>query len=383
MSAAPPAVGPAWPRGAAGFGLGLALIAVVGAGLWLLRAALAPLVLGLVFAELLEPAVGLLVRRGWRRGAAVLLVMLAAALAVAGLVAVVVPVVAREVGTFAQAVPDYARRLRDQIVPLVDRFLAEGQTVEGLLEQLEIRLRAVETWEVLGPRLAAPLRAVVTHLTSSLVTLLVTLLQLALVPVLTAYLLLDRPLLAAGAAAWVPSVWRAGFVSLAHDVHATLQGWLRGQVVVAAVLAVIYMIGLGVLGTPLALPLGLVAGAANMVPYLGLALGVVPALLLNGLEHHSLARLLGVVLVFALAQFLEGNFLTPRLVGSRVGLHPVAVMVAVMIGGSVFGFSGLLLAVPATAALSTALRHLARHMDETVPVAPVPALDAPVPDDRP
>ena len=363
MNGAPTGPGPVWPRGAAGFGLGLALVAGVGVGLWFLRAALAPLVLGLILAELLEPAVGLLVRRRWRRGAAVLVVMVAAALVAAGLLAIIIPMVAGEIVAFARSVPEHARRLRDQMAPLLDRFLADGQTVDGLLQRIEAKLRAVETWEALGPRLAAPVRAVLSQMTSSLVALVVGLLQLALVPVLTAYLLLDRPLLADGAASWIPAAWRPGLLALADDIHATLQGWLRGQVMVALVLAVLYTVGLALLGTPLALPLGLVAGAANMVPYLGLAVGVLPALLLNGIEHHSLARMLGVVAVFALAQFLEGNFLTPKLVGSRIGLHPVAVMVAVMIGGSVFGFSGLLLAVPATAALGTALRHLARHME--------------------
>ena len=140
-----------------------------------------------------------------------------------------------------------------------------------------------------------------------------------------------------------------------------LRSFLRGQLIVALSMGAMYAAGLTALGTPLGVLVGFAAGLLNMVPYLGLAAGIIPALALNFLEHQSWGRLVGVLAVFIVTQNVEGWILTPRLLGTSLGLHPVVVVLAIMVGGELFGFPGIILAVPAAAALSVFVREGARR----------------------
>src|SRR5690606_15405655 len=136
-----------------------------------------------------------------------------------------------------------------------------------------------------------------------------------------------------------------------------LAGFLRGQLMVMLALAIIYSIGLTFIGLDLALLLGVIAGIVSFVPYLGLVVGITLAGLAAYLQFQEWLPVLMVVLVFSFAQAIEGMFLTPRFVGERIGLHPVAVIFAVMAGGTLFGFVGVLLALPVAAVVMVLLRH--------------------------
>jgi predicted PurR-regulated permease PerM len=121
---------------------------------------------------------------------------------------------------------------------------------------------------------------------------------------------------------------------------------------------VLYTIGLSLVGTPSSILLGLVAGAASMVPFMGVIVGFFPSLILTFLQYHDWQHLVGVTAVFAVVQALEGNLITPKIVGERLGLHPVVVLLAVLVGGDLFGFLGILLAVPATAVIKVFWRDV-------------------------
>ncbi|MCL6451881.1 MAG: AI-2E family transporter [Acetobacteraceae bacterium] len=181
---------------------------------------------------------------------------------------------------------------------------------------------------------------------------------LVLMPVVAYYLLLDWSAVVARVLALVPPRWRLAADGLAAEVDAVLGQYLRGQLLVMGALAVFYTAGLALVGLKLALPIGVFTGLAVFVPYLGFGLGLVLALLAAVLQFQSLTGVLLVGAVYAAGQVIESFFLTPRLVGERIGLHPIAVIFALMAFGHLFGFVGVLIALPASAVLLVAVRRL-------------------------
>jgi predicted PurR-regulated permease PerM len=180
--------------------------------------------------------------------------------------------------------------------------------------------------------------------------------SLFLIPILTFYLLRDWDAVMAHLGALLPDSQRDTIVELAHETDEVLGAFLRGQLLVMFALAVIYSLGLTAVGLKFALAIGVVSGLVSFVPYLGFVFGVALASLTVALEPNPLWPLVGVVATFTIAQMLEGTILTPKLVGDRIGLHPVIVIFAIAAGGQLFGFFGILLALPAAAVLSVLVR---------------------------
>jgi predicted PurR-regulated permease PerM len=146
-------------------------------------------------------------------------------------------------------------------------------------------------------------------------------------------------------------------VARVSEVDRAISSFVRGQLVIAIILAVINAIGLMILDVPFGLGIGLIAGLANMIPYMALVVGLIPALILAWAEHQEIVRLLGVVAVFGGAQALEGMVLSPRILGKSVNLHPVWVLLSIIAGGSFFGFVGMLVAVPVAASIQVFVGH--------------------------
>jgi predicted PurR-regulated permease PerM len=181
-----------------------------------------------------------------------------------------------------------------------------------------------------------------------------------LVPVALFYMLHDWTRLVNSVVVLVPPAWRERFDHFMRDCDLVLGEYLRGQLLVMLALAVFYTAGLALFGLDLALPIGVFTGLAVFVPYLGFGLGMVLALLAGLLQFASAQALVMVAVVYGLGQVLESFVLTPRLVGERIGLHPLAVILSLMAFGQVFGFVGVLMALPASAVLLVGLRRL-RH----------------------
>jgi predicted PurR-regulated permease PerM len=181
-------------------------------------------------------------------------------------------------------------------------------------------------------------------------------LSLFLIPILTFYMLRDWDSFLAHLSALVPDSQRDTVLTLASEADEMLGAFLRGQVLVMLALAIIYTVGLSLVGLKFAIAIGVVAGLVSFVPYLGFVFGIGLAGLTVALEPNPLWNLVGVVATFTIAQVIEGSLLTPKLVGDRIGLHPVLVIFAVAAGGQLFGFFGILLALPAAAVLSVLLR---------------------------
>ena len=181
--------------------------------------------------------------------------------------------------------------------------------------------------------------------------------NLLLLPVVLFYLLRDWDNLIEKTAELIPRNWLATTVTITKEVDRVLAEFLRGQLSVMAALCAFYSLGLWLAGLEMALSIGLIAGLLSFVPYLGFAIAFMMAVLLALLQFSSLSDIVPVLLVFGVGQIVESYLLTPFLVGDRIGLHPVVVILALLAGGQLFGFAGVLLALPVGAAIAVGLRH--------------------------
>ena len=311
-----------------------------------------PLLLGLAVAFLFDPAVTWFENRGRSRVTGVVVICLLLFLAIGGLVGYLIPAMGEQIDTLKKNLPRYTARLQEQTKPLLGKL--ETRFPEQMAE-MQTKIESLVQENL--PRLASSFGRAVKRTFSSVLGFVLLLLNLIFVPVFAFYLLVDLPKIKQAAAGLIPVPYRELVKARLGEVNTAVASFLRGQLTIALVLAAINAIGLVIIGVPLGLLIGVVAGLANMIPYMALIVGLGPALLLCWAEHQSLPRLVAVVAVFAGAQLLEGTVLSPRILSQSVNLHPVWVLLAIIAGGSLFGFFGMLLAVPVTAAVQVFVRH--------------------------
>jgi predicted PurR-regulated permease PerM len=182
--------------------------------------------------------------------------------------------------------------------------------------------------------------------------------NLVLIPVVTFYLLRDWDKLLEGIRTLIPRRIEPVISGLSSEIEEVLGAFIRGQLMVMFALGAIYAVGLWLVGLDLAFIIGMSAGLLSIVPYLGTAVGIVAGLAAAAFQFQDLFHIVLVLIVFGAGQSLESMFLTPKLVGDAVGLHPVTVIFAVLAGGQLFGFLGILLALPVASALNVLVRHL-------------------------
>jgi predicted PurR-regulated permease PerM len=327
----------------------LSLLLAIGGVVYLLAPILTPFLAGALLAYVFNPVVARLV--GWRlpRWVAVLAVFAILLIALALLAAFVLPLVQQQVSGFVARLPRYIEFIEREWLPRLQALLGDTLPVDqGALKDM-----AIAHWQ----EIVQWLRTAVAGLTRSGLGLLATLVNLVLIPVVMFYLLLDWERLPPAVESLFPPRSRERFVQLARETDLVLGSFLRGQLLVMLALGTVYSAGLMLIGLDLAIPIGTVAGLVSFVPYLGFITGIASAGVAAWLQFHDPVMLLAVAAVFVSGQLLDGVLLTPRLVGSRIGLHPVAVIFAVMAGGQLFGFLGVLLALPTAAVLKVWLRH--------------------------
>ena len=329
----------------------LLIVAIAGWLLWLLAPVLTPFVFSAMLGWLGDPTVDRLERRGWSRHLAVTFVFCVMALALLVALLLLVPLIERQLITLVESLPRY----RDWFVGNLLPWLQErtGMDLMVWLDPDRIIQLIREHWERAGG-VAATLLG---YLSRSGFALVAWVANIVLIPVLTFYFLRDWDLLVERVAALVPRDHIQTVRRLAHESDLVLGAFLRGQFSVMLALGALYAIGLWAVGLDLGLLIGVIAGLVSFVPYLGPAtgvvLGVIAAMVQFGTWQH-----VGMVLgVFGVGQVVESYWLTPRLVGDRIGLHPVAVIFAIMAGGQLFGFLGVLLALPVAAVANVLLRY--------------------------
>ena len=315
--------------------------------LWLLGSALTPVILALVAAYLLWPMVRLLERRRLPRAAAAAITLLAAMLALAVLVLLLVPIVTTLLPLLRTQRPAMLDKFNHVVGPMLKGWGVQIDTdtvKDWLLKSLDGNM---EDW---GGRLLSSARIGGSWL-ATIVGFLV------LVPVLAFYLLIDEERVVAGAWGLVPLKARPPLAGFLHDCDAMLRQFLKGQLTVMVAMALFYALALLLTGLNLAWPIGVFTGLAVFIPYLGYTTGLVLALMSAAIQFTGWHGVAEVAMVYALGQVLESFVLTPRLVGERIGLSPLAVIVALLAFGEVFGFVGVLVALPASAVGVVALRR--------------------------
>ncbi|MBD3671177.1 MAG: AI-2E family transporter [Gammaproteobacteria bacterium] len=330
------------------------IVAALGLGLlYLLAPILTPFVIAALLAYMGDPLADRLEVLGLKRIFAVVVVFVGLTAVALTLLAILVPMVQEQIVLLVSKLPAYLNRLRELLLPLLGQFTDEGGQ---LLD-----------WDAINKGLGAHLRElgsatgkIFATISKSGLVLAGWLANLVLIPVVTFYLLRDWDHLMLRIRELLPRKQEPVITDLARESDEVLGAFFRGQLVVMLALGTIYTVGLWIVGLDLALLVGMIAGLVSFVPYLGFIIGILLAGVLAMIQFQDFLHLGGVVLVFAIGQAIEGMLLTPLLIGERIGLHPVAVIFAVLAGGALFGFFGVLLALPVAAVIAVILRHM-RH----------------------
>jgi predicted PurR-regulated permease PerM len=309
-----------------------------------LRAVLTPIFLAFLIAYLCDPVVDRLEAWHMPRPAAIALV-LGGALSMVGLFLVLVlPGLATDVAGVIRELPTQLTALWTTTVPWLEQ---RGITVPHTTTEWIERLNTLASEG--ASAVLAPAGSLVSTVIGSTLSVLGSVAAALVVVVLAIYLLNDFDRLTAGVRDLLPGRWRAPVTSYVEAIDAILSQFIRGQLIVMGILAVLYSSAYGLLGVRLAVPIGLAAGMLSFIPYLGSACALAAGVLMSLLGGWHGWQLLGVVLAYTAIQILEGFVITPRIVGETVGLSAVWVLVALFVGGELFGFLGVLLAVPVAA----------------------------------
>ncbi len=343
---ATPTFSPAWR-----FWLfGLALFMFL---LWLLAPMLTPFVLGLAIAYFLDPVVDRLQRWRWPRWAATSVVLLGFLLLVIIAILLLVPLFVAQIGALIDALPGYAETARAEWLPWIERTLATLSP-----DEME-RLKAAAS-NYAGDAVGF-VANMLKGLLSGGMAIFDVLTLLVITPVVAFYLLRDWDDLMVTLNAALPRHTAEIVREQAQKIDQTLAGFVRGQALVCLCLGTLYGVGLSMVGLNFGAAIGFMAGILSFIPYVGSLFGLATSVVLAFIQFDSWQQIVPVLLVFAAGQVLEGNVLTPKLVGDRVGLHPVMIMFAIMAGGVLFGFLGVLVAVPFAAVLGVGLRFALAH----------------------
>ena len=320
---------------------------------WLLAPILTPFVVALMLAWLGDPLVDRLEAAGRSRNTAVILVFLLMVLLLGLALLILVPMIQRQIVTLVLAVPQGQQWLISTAIPW-----AEHKTGLELMTWLDPQ-RLVEWLRSHWQQAGGVAAAFFGYLSRSGFAMVAWVVNIVLLPILTYYFLRDWDRLVERVAALIPRDHVATVTRLARESDEVLGAFIRGQIVVMIALGVVYAAGLTLVGLKLGLLIGLIAGLISFIPYLGATTGIVMAVLaaLVQAQGFDMQLLIMVGVVFTIGQLLESYVLTPRIVGDKIGLHPVAVIFAVMAGGQLFGFLGMLLALPAAAVINVLLRY--------------------------
>jgi predicted PurR-regulated permease PerM len=321
--------------------------------IWLLAPVLTPFVLALLLAWLGDPLVDRIERAGRSRNVAVTLVFVLMVLLVVLAMMILVPMIERQIVTLINALP----QMRDWFIGTAVPWIEQKTGLE-LMNWLDPE-RLIEWIRSHWDQAGGVAKTFFGYLSRSGFAMVTWVVNLALLPILTFYFLRDWDKLVERVAAVIPRKYIGTATGLALESNDVLGAFIRGQFLVMIALGVIYAAGLSLVGLKLGLLIGLVAGLISFIPYLGATTGVVLAViaaLVQG-QGFDLKLLIGVGVVFTVGQLMESYVLTPRIVGDKIGLHPVAVIFAVMAGGQLFGFLGMLLALPVAAVANVLLRY--------------------------
>jgi predicted PurR-regulated permease PerM len=320
---------------------------------WLLRSILLPFLAGLAVAYFLDPICDRMQRWGMSRVWATSLLTVGFALLVVAAFALLLPLAIHQLGDLINSAPMLLEVAKDKLQLLLDRVdrVVDPETADQIRDGLASSFGGLGTW----------IGGVLTGLLSSGLALLNILSLIFLTPVVAFFMLRDWDGFIARIDSWIPRNQVDVVRDLARQIDNTLAAWVRGVALVCVLLATFYAVTLSLLGLKVGLFIGIFAGFLSFVPFVGAVGGLVLAVGMAAVEFDNPWRVAAVAAVFLIGQAAEGNWLTPMLVGNKVELHPVAVIFALLAGGALFGFVGLLLAVPMAAVIGVLTRYAIRQ----------------------
>lgn len=333
------------------------LITLSGFILYLLTPILIPFSMGALLAYLVNPVVNQLTRFKIPRTLSVVIVFLVLFFLIVLLILLLIPLIQNQIQNLVNFIPSIFVWLQDVIKPWV---IAHAGAQDALnIEMLKQTL--AENWTKAGGVLTWAWKAVL----KSGFTVAEWLFNLVLIPVVIFYLLRDWNKVVKNCHDILPRSMEPTVTQLVKQSDNVLSAFFRGQLLVMISLGIIYSVGLSIIGLQIGVLIGLIAGLLSIVPYLGLIVGLISASIAAFMQFGTITSVLAVLIVFAIGQTVESMFLTPKLVGHRIGLHPVAVIFAVLTGGCLFGFFGVLLALPVAAVVMVWLRFLNQRYRES------------------
>lgn len=314
----------------------------------------APFILAIAFAYILNPLVKLLCSKGIPRLWSVLAIYLSIAILVLLFSVTLIPRMTAEVTKLIETLPQYSNEASEYIY---DLYLRYNKNVESLPEEfagvkdlLRININRFQEITI----------NVVSAITEGLLSLFSKVVGLVLIPILAFYFLKDAEEFKKGIVLFIPSGWRKETVTIARDIDSVLGGFIRGQLIVAAFVGILTALSLLTLRVNFAVLVGLIAGAANVIPYFGPFIGIVLGVLFALMD--SPIKALWVIVVLTIVQQIESAILSPKIVGERVGVHPIVVILALLIGGKFFGLVGLLIAVPTAGVIKVLGNHIIKNV---------------------
>ena len=334
---------PAWR-----LGIGIAAVASLAAALSLLSEILLPFVAGMAVAYFLDPLADRLEKWRCSRTLATSLITAAFFVISVAIVVLLFPLLQAQVTKFLIRVPEYASRLREFAMPFLERL--ETDLTAAQMEKLG---EAASTY---GAQAIGWIAGLLMGLWSGGVALLQLFSLIVITPLVTFYLLRDWDHIVARIDALLPREAAPTIRARFREIDEMLAGFVRGQASVCLILGILYAVGLTAVGLDFGLLVGLGTGLISFVPYFGMLVGLAVGLGMAFAQFHDLLSIGLVAAVFAAGQIVEGQFLTPKLVGERVRLHPAWVIFALLAGGALFGFTGILLAIPAAAVIGVLVR---------------------------
>jgi predicted PurR-regulated permease PerM len=334
-------------------------LVVVGLALTWLGPVLTPFLVGAILAYLGTPIVARAERRGIPRALSTLFVMLFIGILLAGLFLVLIPLVQSEVSTITRRLPDLVTQFTERVAPYVQEkfditLSLDFDSIRSFISQNAEEARQLSARLLSGVKTGG---AIVLSL----------LVNLALIPVVMFYLLRDWNMIVARLDDLLPRRWGPKVRSIAREVDSVLAEFLHGQLLVMLALAAYYTVALSIVRLDHAVAIGILTGLLVFIPYVGFGLGFLLGVTAAILEFHGWPAFFAVLAVYGIGQLLESYVLVPFLVGDRIGLHPLAVIFALLAFGELFGFAGVLMALPVSAMLLVGLRHLRRaYVDSPV-----------------
>ena len=314
------------------------------------RRVLTPFFIAFALAYLLDPVTDRLESLKISRTFAVLVLMAGVFSLVTGIGLLIFPLLKLQAEHLVSNLPNYIAIMQEWMHPLLG-VVGEPEKIQEILNRELLKIGELPL------KVISSITSILWGSVAGLFSFILFLANLVIIPVVMFYLLRDYDLINKKMLSFVPARTREQVLSLIKEIDGVLADFVRGQLMVGLIMAGLYSIGLFFCGTPMSLFIGLLAGLASLVPYLGLVFGFVPAAILTFMQTQDWVLVFGVAGVFAVVQGLEGMIITPRIVGEKIGLHPVAIILAVLLGAEFFGLVGVIVSVPVAAALNVLFTH--------------------------